>query len=1626
MLVVIVLILVNVMWNTTLDARSISSSDKENQRATKWEQKFERSQKRQKINGELDIDGQKFGSLGCWKDSWSRSLPTIEGEHYLLMDPNYKGRKYALFKCARAALDKGYKVFGIENGGQCFASTSGDKRYHKYGASKDCKDDGKGGPWSLQVYRFSAKDFAVNGGYSPWSSWGTCSKSCLGGVRRRDRKCSNPSPSNGGRDCESLGSSVESQDCNVKSCPDDADSGDHKSRSKWSLSAKRDGSQVQPIQVGFSQSGSPLQVKTKVSDRRKPATGNQYFGHQSGHIKQPDVNNDGYYSDKEEEKYIAWSPKTNGNGVQSNAEDEKKMPMSSHEDNKDLNSPAGTKEERKPSVVNNGHRSQDRVGDKQDDLSQQQSFKSASHVGKDNEYLREKEKMSSQRVTDNLLKRPMINQEPLRESSEDEKATKGDAVEDSKSSNAMELSQNSFNGGEEKLGKDVGSMANIPNDKIHHTVENLNDKQKEYHEFSSFGEPLNAKLGFSGKVPTDAVIQEQNIPEQQYKAIADLLGHDQGIEIRIRPSGRLMASDLKYSQPKDVEQAEQNPNEMSAQEAQQYDQDQGKAPAGGKASYPSTMQGHTGGKNNENDMSHEQNGSETPGNGGGAQISRPGSHELETETTSKPNAVNRPETTPPQKPSTSNNEKQDPEQKVEKDYSTSNQPQAPASEISQQGKNVEDKNQLLSENTTTALSKEKPDASEISAHGRPNPVKDDNTASTGKVDRPQQVSDSSNAHPLEQEISAHQAPKTKAQESDQEKEPDEAGEPVPAVDLNTIGNPGGADYEPTSNEAVSGPPEDASETMEPTPDSQAESQPPGPIYDNEAIQGVSELSQRLDQKIMQQANSPGTGAGFDELSMSKAYTGEFPSEKPKEGLLDDTTTRRKYPYQYQIPAPLTPTKYETEAGDNCLCPKKECSAKADIAFLVDGSSNIPQPYYARVLEFIKILSRGFEKNIVHVGMMAYGDDVKVALTLEALTDFKQFDDAVNIAPYMGGKARTGNALAKLKTALFGSSGRQGALRALILLSSGGSVDDVVAPGLELRDSGVKITAIGLGKQANVRELITVASEPKSEHVFTAFLDTLPDSMDQIIEGVCKDVIGVVRDRQEPCTCETYNGQVGPTHEYTREPPSEEFNTVDRIAQQEQLSSFSQSQGKGDGAFDQNENLGQQSPTGYQLGNGDEGVTNDSQSSNATDKPVGGMQISETGYGSEQQSIDQGDLPEKFSTQGTYYGQAFGGEEERPSSQPLQGDQQKALNEERNRPNTQDSLGAVESSSYPGYKNDGGYENSKSNAFENAKHLTHVEVTYRFSAGLPEHFKPNSGDGDGVPVPSNQLMGGHREGNDEPPLNQEITAGENNQFPFFFGVNHERVQGGGSRVQSTGISTAGNDFHEKPLKANELTLAFRGPTKFIAVDKQAENVNKAQEDNRQECGMVNLGVVIDSSTSFGGQGRRQAAQMMNSLAKRISRLFPISPEGNSVGMVVFGGSPQPSVVSFDKFSDQRSMDEAIDNASNPNLEIRIGKALTVAQKHLFNELALSKRNVLLLVTDATSLDDVSRPALELKRRGIEIFCLGVGNNVTRAQLDSIASEPKKSHVFWAPYSDSERMMQRIKNEICQAASKPKRQ
>ncbi|EHB09387.1 A disintegrin and metalloproteinase with thrombospondin motifs 16 [Heterocephalus glaber] len=60
----------------------------------------------------------------------------------------------------------------------------------------------------------------THGRWSDWSPWSACSRTCGGGVSHRDRLCSNPRPSHGGKFCE--GSTRTLKLCNSQKCPQDS------------------------------------------------------------------------------------------------------------------------------------------------------------------------------------------------------------------------------------------------------------------------------------------------------------------------------------------------------------------------------------------------------------------------------------------------------------------------------------------------------------------------------------------------------------------------------------------------------------------------------------------------------------------------------------------------------------------------------------------------------------------------------------------------------------------------------------------------------------------------------------------------------------------------------------------------------------------------------------------------------------------------------------------------------------------------------------------------------------------------------------------------------------------------------------------------------------------------------------------------------------------------------------------------------------------------------------------------------------------------------------------------------------------------------------------------------------
>lgn len=63
----------------------------------------------------------------------------------------------------------------------------------------------------------------VNGGFTSWSPWGSCSSSCGDGFQQRMRFCINPAPANGGVPCP--GESEEQRRCEQSNCPIDGNWG---------------------------------------------------------------------------------------------------------------------------------------------------------------------------------------------------------------------------------------------------------------------------------------------------------------------------------------------------------------------------------------------------------------------------------------------------------------------------------------------------------------------------------------------------------------------------------------------------------------------------------------------------------------------------------------------------------------------------------------------------------------------------------------------------------------------------------------------------------------------------------------------------------------------------------------------------------------------------------------------------------------------------------------------------------------------------------------------------------------------------------------------------------------------------------------------------------------------------------------------------------------------------------------------------------------------------------------------------------------------------------------------------------------------------------------------------------
>lgn len=196
----------------------------------------------------------------------------------------------------------------------------------------------------------------------------------------------------------------------------------------------------------------------------------------------------------------------------------------------------------------------------------------------------------------------------------------------------------------------------------------------------------------------------------------------------------------------------------------------------------------------------------------------------------------------------------------------------------------------------------------------------------------------------------------------------------------------------------------------------------------------------------------------------------------------------------------------------------ECAVAnmADIVFLVDGSSSIGIPSFQQVRLFLQSIVSGLDigPDKVRVGLAQYSTNPHKEFLLKEHLDAPSLMTAIQKFPYRTGGTNTGKAINFLISEYFteeaGSRASQRVPQIAVVITDGDSSDNVTEPARRLREQGVIVFAIGVGK-ANLEELENIANQPSQRFLFT--IDSY-EALQRLTGGLLQTVCVSMEDQRQ--------------------------------------------------------------------------------------------------------------------------------------------------------------------------------------------------------------------------------------------------------------------------------------------------------------------------------------------------------------------------------------------------------------------------------------------------------------------------------------------------------------------------------
>ncbi|XP_013997162.2 collagen alpha-1(XIV) chain isoform X3 [Salmo salar] len=218
-----------------------------------------------------------------------------------------------------------------------------------------------------------------------------------------------------------------------------------------------------------------------------------------------------------------------------------------------------------------------------------------------------------------------------------------------------------------------------------------------------------------------------------------------------------------------------------------------------------------------------------------------------------------------------------------------------------------------------------------------------------------------------------------------------------------------------------------------------------------------------------------------------------------------STTEKTFP----VPT-LAPTRPPTTTAPPSIPSVKEVckAAKADLAFLVDGSWSIGDDNFLKIIRFLYSTTGALDiigPDGTQVAIVQFSDDARTEFKLNSYDDKERLLEAINRISYKGGNTKTGLAIRHVKDTIFTVGGgiRRGIPKVLVVLTDGRSQDDVNKVSKEMQMEGYIVFAIGFA-DADYGELVSIASKPSERHVFFVDdLDAFKKIEEKLVTFVCE-------------------------------------------------------------------------------------------------------------------------------------------------------------------------------------------------------------------------------------------------------------------------------------------------------------------------------------------------------------------------------------------------------------------------------------------------------------------------------------------------------------------------------------------